>query len=257
LFASLFVLGFLSGAVDFRQKLDAQRSAVLATEIKNNGFKLARWTAQALLSGADEMKIGYVTRTSARESKAHAVLGVQRYKAVDLAQQLNLEAGRMWGTLRRLSEAVLDMPDGKYLLIKEPNEVRFGSARLCLVDVCLTIHSERLAFLYHHCTVVFATHFHPCHMLCHSRLIALLWCISRHLCFQSCRPSCRFTRCPSRTALTTRPCPAKTRTTSDIVSAVFVCCRLCVSGYQVVLVEISAMAIFSFFFHSHTNQTSN
>lgn len=123
----------LSGAVDFRQKLDAQRSAVLATEIKNNGFKLARWTAQALLSGADEMKIGYVTRTSARESKAHAVLGVQRYKAMDLAQQLNLEAGRMWGTLRRLSEAVLEMPDGKYLLIKEPNEVRVSQCALVLL----------------------------------------------------------------------------------------------------------------------------
>jgi translation initiation factor 3 subunit D len=119
---------------------------VLATEIKNNGFKLARWTAQALLSGADEMKIGYVTRTSARESKAHAVLGVQRYKAVDLAQQLNLEAGRMWGTLRRLSEAVLEMPDGKYLLIKEPNEVRvavctctrlFVRSRRNAIDSCL------------------------------------------------------------------------------------------------------------------------
>ena len=111
-----------TGAIDFRQKLDAQRNAVMATEIMNNGCKLAKWTAQAMLAGADEMKIGFVTRASARESKAHTVLGVQRYKAADLAQQLNYEAGRMWGTLRRINDAILALPDGKYMVLKDPNE---------------------------------------------------------------------------------------------------------------------------------------
>jgi translation initiation factor 3 subunit D len=46
--------------VDWRQKLDAQRGAVLATEIKNNNSKLARWTAQSLLAGTDLLKIGCV-----------------------------------------------------------------------------------------------------------------------------------------------------------------------------------------------------
>ena len=32
--------------VDYRTTLDSQRGAVLATECKNNGCKLARWTAQ-------------------------------------------------------------------------------------------------------------------------------------------------------------------------------------------------------------------
>lgn len=34
--------------------------AVISTEIKNNAFKLARWTGQAILAGADQMKIGWV-----------------------------------------------------------------------------------------------------------------------------------------------------------------------------------------------------
>lgn len=35
-----------AGGVDWRSKLDAQKGAVLATEIKNNNCKLAKWTIQ-------------------------------------------------------------------------------------------------------------------------------------------------------------------------------------------------------------------
>lgn len=48
------------GAPDWRTKLDSQRGAVVATEMKNNSCKLARWTVQSVLAGADLMKIGYV-----------------------------------------------------------------------------------------------------------------------------------------------------------------------------------------------------
>jgi translation initiation factor 3 subunit D len=48
------------GAPDWRTKLDSQRGAVVATEMKNNSCKLARWTVQSILAGADTMKIGYV-----------------------------------------------------------------------------------------------------------------------------------------------------------------------------------------------------
>jgi len=46
--------------LDWRQKLDSQRGAVLATELKNNSHKLARWTSQALLAGANQIKLGCV-----------------------------------------------------------------------------------------------------------------------------------------------------------------------------------------------------
>ena len=49
------------GAPDWRLKLDSQRGAVVATEMKNNSCKLAKWTVQSVLAGADLMKIGYVT----------------------------------------------------------------------------------------------------------------------------------------------------------------------------------------------------
>lgn len=46
------------GALDWRTKLTSQRGAVMATEMKNNGCKLARWTTQSILANADVMKLG-------------------------------------------------------------------------------------------------------------------------------------------------------------------------------------------------------
>lgn len=48
------------GALDWRSKLVTQRGAVVATEMKNNSCKLARWTVQSILSKSDIMKLGYV-----------------------------------------------------------------------------------------------------------------------------------------------------------------------------------------------------
>ena len=46
------------GALDWRTKLTSQRGAVVATEMKNNSCKLARWTTQSIIAGADMMKLG-------------------------------------------------------------------------------------------------------------------------------------------------------------------------------------------------------
>lgn len=46
------------GALDWRTNLASRRGAVVATEMKNNSCKLARWTTQGVLAGADQMKLG-------------------------------------------------------------------------------------------------------------------------------------------------------------------------------------------------------
>lgn len=46
------------GAPDWRTKLDTQRGAVVATEMKNNSCKLAKWTVQSILAGVEVMKLG-------------------------------------------------------------------------------------------------------------------------------------------------------------------------------------------------------
>lgn len=54
------VLCQFSGGVDWRSRLDSQRGAVLATELKNNSCKLAKWTVSAILAGSDQIKFGWV-----------------------------------------------------------------------------------------------------------------------------------------------------------------------------------------------------
>uniref|UniRef100_A0A672K668 Eukaryotic translation initiation factor 3, subunit D n=1 Tax=Sinocyclocheilus grahami TaxID=75366 RepID=A0A672K668_SINGR len=108
--------------VDWRQKLDSQRGAVLATELKNNSYKLARWTCCAILAGSEYLKLGYVSRYHVKDSSRHVVLGTQQFKPNEFASQINLSMENAWGILRC---------EGKYLILKDPNKAR---RKLCWVS---------------------------------------------------------------------------------------------------------------------------
>lgn len=47
-----------AGAADWRQKLDIQKGAIFATELKNNLFKISRWCTEAFLSGVSLIRMG-------------------------------------------------------------------------------------------------------------------------------------------------------------------------------------------------------
>ena len=111
-----------SGGINWRQKVDAQRGAVLATELKNNSCKLAKWTAQSMLSGADQMKVGYVSRVSPGTPFDHQVLATDKFKPKDLANQINLNVQNMWGIVKMVAELLMNKENGKYVLLKDPNK---------------------------------------------------------------------------------------------------------------------------------------
>ncbi|KAH7437068.1 hypothetical protein KP509_05G054900 [Ceratopteris richardii] len=108
--------------VDWRQKLETQRGAVLATELKNNANKLAKWTAQALLANADTMKLGYVSRVHPRDHFNHVILSVQGYKPKEFASQINLNTSNMWGIVKAIVDVCLKLNEGKYVLVKDPSK---------------------------------------------------------------------------------------------------------------------------------------
>jgi len=115
------------GALDWRTKLASQRGAVVATEMKNNSCKLARWTTQAILAKADQMKVGFVSRTNPKSSQSHVVLGVMGYKPREFATQMNLSLSNGWGIVRTIVDLVRGMSDDsegdkKYVLVKDPNK---------------------------------------------------------------------------------------------------------------------------------------
>ena len=87
-------------AINWREKLDNQSGAVLASELKNNSFKLAKWTAQSILAGASQMKVGFVSRKKPKNSYDHVILSTQSFRPQDFANQITLNQGTMWGIMR-------------------------------------------------------------------------------------------------------------------------------------------------------------
>ncbi|KAL2024190.1 hypothetical protein VTK56DRAFT_9346 [Thermocarpiscus australiensis] len=110
------------GALDWRTKLVAQRGAVIATEMKNNSCKLARWTVQSILAKADVMKLGFVSRVTPKVNDKHVILGVIGWKPKDFANQMNLQLSNGWGIVRTIADMCLQREDGKYVLVKDPNK---------------------------------------------------------------------------------------------------------------------------------------
>ncbi|KZT29416.1 eukaryotic translation initiation factor 3, subunit 7 [Neolentinus lepideus HHB14362 ss-1] len=110
------------GAPDWRSKLDSQRGAVVATEMKNNSCKLAKWTVQSVLAGADQMKIGYISRANPRDNTRHVILSTTSVRPTDFAAQLNVSLANGWGIVRTVTDLCMKMPEGKYVLVKDPNK---------------------------------------------------------------------------------------------------------------------------------------
>jgi len=90
--------------------------------MKNNSCKLARWTAQSILSKADVMKLGFVSRANPKSNDRHVILGVVGYKPREFATQMNLNLNNGWGIVRTICDMCLKMPEGKYVLVKDPNK---------------------------------------------------------------------------------------------------------------------------------------
>ena len=61
---------------------------MLATELKNNSFKLARWTAQATIAGCDVIKFGYITRKMPTDASARMrLLKSKDTRLIEIAHQ--------------------------------------------------------------------------------------------------------------------------------------------------------------------------
>ncbi|EQC34013.1 hypothetical protein SDRG_08230 [Saprolegnia diclina VS20] len=126
----------LSGSVEWRKKIDLQRGALLATELKNNSCKIAKWTHSAILAGADQMKLGFVSRANAKDPFNHTILATQSYNPVDFAAQTSLNQNNAWGIVKMLVDIFLNQPEGKYVMMKDPNKpvVRIYSVPLNTFD---------------------------------------------------------------------------------------------------------------------------
>lgn len=109
----------VTGGSGWKRTLGTQPTAVFATEMKTNACKLSKWAAQALLVGAEQIKIGFVSRTNFRDPSVHEVLKVLPFPTTKLVQQLSLTANNMWGIVGFLVAEIRKLEDGKYFLVKD------------------------------------------------------------------------------------------------------------------------------------------
>lgn len=112
----------VSNTPEWRKKLDSTRGAVLATEYKNNGFRLSLKATEAILAGADQIRLGFLSRRNPKDRRRHDILAVQTFKPEDLAQQLNFDIYAGWGIVKTLVDFLFGQPDGDYVLIKSPTK---------------------------------------------------------------------------------------------------------------------------------------
>ncbi|KAM7533431.1 hypothetical protein Aperf_G00000124901 [Anoplocephala perfoliata] len=108
--------------VNWRSKLDTQRGAVIASELKNNSCKLAKWTVASLLAGADLLKFGFVSRVNPKDSSHHVILGTHEFRPLDFATQINLNMDNAWGILRFVIDYFMKCEPGAYLMLKDANK---------------------------------------------------------------------------------------------------------------------------------------
>lgn len=68
----------------------------------------------------------YVSRANPRDSSRHTILGTQWYKPREFASQMNISLANGWGIVRTIADLCFKQPEGKYVLLKDPNKVRFS-----------------------------------------------------------------------------------------------------------------------------------
>eukprot|EP01117_Protostelium_nocturnum_P002860 TRINITY_DN1377_c0_g1_i1.p1 TRINITY_DN1377_c0_g1~~TRINITY_DN1377_c0_g1_i1.p1 ORF type:complete len:535 (+),score=233.44 TRINITY_DN1377_c0_g1_i1:70-1674(+) len=115
--------------LDWRKKLDVQRGAIITTEYRNNSFKMAKWTVQSHLAGTDFIKLGYITRSNAKDNTSHSLLTVQDFSPKDFAVQTATNMKNAWGIIKNLIMIFQAQQNGKYIILRdlERNAIRIYS----------------------------------------------------------------------------------------------------------------------------------
>jgi len=106
----------------WRKLLETLRSGVFATEVHNNGNKMAKWALQSHLSGATGIKLGYITRSNPKDFYNHVILAVDYHRTDEFISETNVDLKLLWGTLKHIIDIIRNLDDGKFLILRDPNE---------------------------------------------------------------------------------------------------------------------------------------
>ena len=120
---------FDSKTTCWRDHLEKGReTAVFATEMKNNSFKLARWLSSASVAGVEVMKVGFVSRTNMDDPWNHSLLSVQTHNVADLMNQTAMSTQTLWSSVCQILNVIVqdEQVVGRYLVAKDPAKPAIG-----------------------------------------------------------------------------------------------------------------------------------
>ncbi|GIQ92485.1 eukaryotic translation initiation factor 3 subunit D, partial [Kipferlia bialata] len=76
-----------------------QSGAVLAQVLKENAFRSAKWLAEAVIAGTDELRVAFCHRRRVNDPNVHELLHVEKILTTTLQSQLKLSTAKLWATL--------------------------------------------------------------------------------------------------------------------------------------------------------------
>ena len=113
-----------ASGVYWNKYLEKQTSTILATEIKNNNFKVAKWIMNDLMADVTNVKLAYVSRDNYNDPNAHSIVNMESYAPPTLAQTANLNIENAWAIFKTVVDTILNdnNNNGMYHIIRSPNK---------------------------------------------------------------------------------------------------------------------------------------
>ena len=65
----------------------------------------------------------WISRANPRDNTRHVILSTTSTRPADFAAQLNVSLANGWGIVRTVADMCMKQPEGKYVLVKDPNKV--------------------------------------------------------------------------------------------------------------------------------------
>jgi translation initiation factor 3 subunit D len=103
----------------WRKNLDMQKVGCITSEFRSNFNKLSKWAIESILSGADYIKFGFISRVNNKDNKKHEILGTHTFKPKEFANHLQLTIENSWGILKEIVDKLMKLEDGKFVLVKD------------------------------------------------------------------------------------------------------------------------------------------
>lgn len=124
-----------SQAQDWKKTIGTKYRTIMLGAIRQNRSMVARWTAQAILAGAKKVKLGFVARNRITSNTSHSLCTTRSFTDKEMANEVNGGNGRdmprnMWGMFFAIVKTVRAEEDGRFILVKDPNQPRLRIYRI-------------------------------------------------------------------------------------------------------------------------------